>query len=64
MDDKNGEGFLWTARLFQGTEPVAARYFSSRQERDQFVLNHPEWKKRGKICAGNLEKHTDQIQTK
>ena len=59
----NEEGFLWTARLFQDSVPVTARYFPSRQERDQFVLAHPGWEKRGKICAGNLEKHTDQIQT-
>lgn len=61
MDDMNGDGFLCTARLFQDSVPVAARYFSSRQERDQFVKDHQGWRKRGKICAGNLEKHTDQV---
>lgn len=50
-------GFCWTARLFENGKPVRAKYFFSEKERNEFVADNPGWKKRGKICAGNLEKH-------
>lgn len=49
--------FYWTARFFEGDEPKEALYFATKRERDQYVEEHPGWKKRGKICAENLEKH-------
>lgn len=49
--------FCWTAKLFKNGEEKDVRYFSEKQERDLFVEKYPEWKKRGKICAENLEKH-------
>lgn len=54
--------FYWTARLFADDQPVQSKYFASQAERDTFVLEHPEWKKRGKICAENLEKHLENEQ--
>lgn len=49
--------FYWTARLFVNDEPKEARYFKTKSERDSYVAEHAGWKKRGKICAENLEKH-------
>lgn len=49
--------FYWTARLFANGKPKESRYFKAQEERDSFVAGHEGWKKRGKICAENLEKH-------
>lgn len=49
--------FLWTARLFSDGKLVDSKYFDTQAKRDQFVAENPEWKKRGKICAENLENH-------
>lgn len=51
------QSFYWTARLFSDDRHVESKYFVSRAERDRFVTEHGEWKKRGKICVENLEKH-------
>lgn len=52
--------FYWTAKRFENDTPQETRYFASRQERDAFVAHHTQWKKRGKICTENLEKHLRQ----
>lgn len=52
--------FYWTARLFTDHKEVQSKYFESKEERDTFVLEHSEWKKRGKICVENLEKHLQE----
>lgn len=49
--------FYWTARLLVDGELKEARYFKTKNERDNYVAEHVGWKKRGKICAENLEKH-------
>lgn len=49
--------FCWTAVLFGNEKVIKTRYFDSKEARDHYVLEHKEWKKRGKICANNLEKH-------
>lgn len=49
--------FYWTARFFVDGKPEEARYFPTQEERDLFVNEHVGWKKRGKICAENLDKH-------
>lgn len=53
MDQK----FYWTARLFSDGRAVESKYFETQAERDAFVAAHGAWKKRGKICAENLERH-------
>lgn len=58
------EKFFWTARLFEGKEPLRSKYFEIRQERDAFVSANPKWQKRGKICAQNLEKHLGEEEMK
>lgn len=52
--------FYWTARLFLEDKAIQSKYFETQAERDAFVLTHDEWKKRGKICAENLEKHLQE----
>lgn len=49
--------FYWTARYFENGQLKESRYFKTQAERDQFVLQNEGWKKRGKICSCNLEKH-------
>lgn len=49
--------FYWTARLIQDGKIIQSKYFASQEKRNQFVLENNEWKKRGKICVNNLEKH-------
>lgn len=49
--------FYWTARLFVDGKPKEARYFKTQAERDLYVSAHGGWKKRGKICAENLERN-------
>lgn len=49
--------FYWTARKIIDEKKPESKYFKTREERDRFVANHPEWKKRGKICTENLDKH-------
>lgn len=53
--------FYWTARLFVDGKVIQSKYFATQEERDTFVLEHSEWKKRGKICAENLEKHLGEV---
>lgn len=55
--------FYWTARLFSNGRAVQSKYFTTQAERDAFVAEHSEWKKRGKICAANLEKHLQEENT-
>lgn len=52
--------FYYTARLFEENKQIKSKYFKTLEERDEFVKNHPQWKKRGKICACNLEKHLEK----
>lgn len=52
--------FYWTAKLFVDNKPKETRYFSTQNERDIYVAEHTGWKKRGKICAENLEKHLQE----
>lgn len=52
--------FYWTARLFANGQPVQSKYFETQMERDRFVSEHEGWKKRGKICAENLDKHLQE----
>lgn len=52
--------FYWTAKLFNSDEAKEVRYFATRSERDLYVTEHSGWKKRGKICAENLEKHLEE----
>lgn len=52
--------FYWTAKHFVDDKPEETRYFESQSERDNYVAEHAGWKKRGKICAENLEKHLQQ----
>ena len=54
--------FYWTARLIENHQIKASRYFLTKKERDEFVINHSDWKKRGKICAENLDKHLEKEQ--
>ncbi len=53
------QDFFWTARLFEKDKLKASRYFKTEEERNLFVSAHPEWKKRGKICAAHLKKHIE-----
>lgn len=45
---------------FEGNRPVQTKYFASQEERNHFVLKNTGWKKRGKICTENLEKHLER----
>ena len=54
-------GFLWTARRFENGIPTDERIFVSAEARDAFVARNPGWKKRGKICAGNLSRHVGTV---
>jgi len=49
--------FFWTARLYADGKPIKTMYFATEEERNQYVSSHPCWKKRGKICAENLDRH-------
>lgn len=49
--------FYWTARLIEEGKIVQSKYFATQEKRDRFVLENKQWKKRGKICIDNLEKH-------
>lgn len=49
--------FYWTAKLFKQDQTTETRYFKTQAERDLFVCQHHEWKKRGKICTKNIKKH-------
>lgn len=51
--------FYWTARFFGGGQEIQSKYFATQTERDAFVLAHEGWKKRGKICVENLERHLE-----
>ena len=51
------EKFYWTARFFSDGRAIESKYFETQAARDVFVSEHSKWKKRGKICAENLEKH-------
>lgn len=52
--------FYWTARFFVDNKVKESRYFATQEERDEFVAEHDGWKKRGKICAENLDKHLEE----
>lgn len=52
--------FYYTAKFFVDGAGKETRYFQTQQERDIFVLEHDGWKKRGKICVENLEKHLEK----
>lgn len=52
--------FYWTAKLFVDGKVQSVRYFATKNERDEYVNNHPKWKKRGKICIENIEKHLQE----
>lgn len=52
--------FRWTAKFFADGKAVEAKYFETQAERDVWVSSHDGWKKRGKICAENLEKHLEE----
>lgn len=49
--------FMYTARFYENGVAGQKKYFSDINERDEFVKNNPGWKKRGKICAQNLQRH-------
>lgn len=49
--------FYWTAKLYIDDRLAKTMYFSTEMARNQFVLSHPGWKKHGKICAENLDRH-------
>ena len=49
--------FYWIARYFAENKSVQSKYFETQAERNTFVQTHSGWKKRGKICVENLEKH-------
>lgn len=49
--------FCWTAKLFENKKVKEIRYFATQEERDTYVSEHEGWKKRGKICKENLERH-------
>jgi hypothetical protein len=49
--------FIWTAKQYVDGKIVQTLYFAIESERDKYVSSHPGWKKRGKICPDNLEKH-------
>lgn len=57
MGELMTQQFYWTAKLFENDTPKDVKYFASRIERDNYVAEHDGWKKRGKICAENLERH-------
>lgn len=52
--------FYWTARLYENGKLLQSKYFETQAERDEFAAAHEGWKKRGKICAGNLDKHLQE----
>lgn len=57
---KMSQQFYWTAKLFVGDAPRETKYFKAQSKRDAYVAEHEGWKKRGKICVENLEKHLEQ----
>lgn len=52
--------FYWTAKLFEADKVQDVRYFATKDERDEYVDKHSKWKKRGKICAENLQRHLQE----